>query len=1139
MKSVRSKIQKKSQKKKGINHFDINNFLKTGKLEITKEKNNAILDKNKETLIENEDKKDKEEDLKLKSLRIEKELQIINKGLYKNDIKEIFYNQKNENKVQNSNENIIIFPIILETNIGLKQKNFNIEFNNLKFIQLELIITEQITNINYNNNEIGYITKNISELLYLLSKNKFIQILSYLSSENNSKIYIVIILLYNKYGINVKFDEKNKFYYSLSFNENVVLGNNCIKILKKLQNISMLTNNNNLNSNFEEKKNEILNFIYSKDNNNENENEDMSTFSEYLLNNSEKILSIINSYENIFDEKDKQYYNKYISLTKEEKNLLILFMKRTSKWINIKNLNDSPEIILNIITNLINKEFIQIFITDNFEINFSEMFEYLYYFKVDELKYLDNQFSKYAKDSKISNSSNLNKNINEIFINNPFYNLTKYIFPNSTNNLLIDDIIKISKYITSFTFSKEEVKKREDTNIIENTFTTHFNLSKKNKSYNNKYIDNFLNYSNFKKVHLNSSLINLLSSNSGKMFLINKIINEIDTYLLDKRSSFLESFIMNKNINETHNSKIDKIKKIFSIYNMKYFTLNSNFGKLFDITTRLFFFYSDYRDLNSIGKEYYGKEKFEIYKVDNVNKIFSQKDIFQIYDALYQIKNAYNIYALFNNNEINNPISCENILNILFYHLLDNNNSNLLNKIKLTENLIKDENKFKELNKELIKYLNEKYSDKNLKICEQSFINKFNSGNISSQILFYLAQISERNKKFEKSNFIYLFLLNKIENNFILKKRGHIFYRLILNYNHHLKDKITSINILNICIENDINKFNIIKGGYFEKIQNYSEKFSKEKTKPNKKKGKKAIKNTSINYFIDISIPQNPKSKNIKKENKTKIENIENSNIKIKKSKIKFDIKSIIKTIESDSLYSVSTGRRLYSINIGDNDNLKNGISTVEQFALSYYNNEYNYVGIHGENLIIPSLYNLYLWDCIYYDNLPFVFQSPFQFGPLDFYEKEFYIKRKDIIDKQLNLIENFTIENIYEYINNIFDKKKNIKSAFIDWNNYLNNKDIMINISIAMTPKKMVKIFKTILIEGSKFFRRGMPDLFLWKQKMMKKENTNSNYVEAIWDSLKLVEVKSTNDKLSEYQIFWLKLLHDKGIDIEVLHIK
>ena len=107
----------------------------------------------------------------------------------------------------------------------------------------------------------------------------------------------------------------------------------------------------------------------------------------------------------------------------------------------------------------------------------------------------------------------------------------------------------------------------------------------------------------------------------------------------------------------------------------------------------------------------------------------------------------------------------------------------------------------------------------------------------------------------------------------------------------------------------------------------------------------------------------------------------------------------------------------------------------------------------------------------------------------MDFFEKEFYFQRKEIIDQQLNNIENFNVNDIYNYISNFFDKKKNIKSPFIDWNNPYISKDILIKISIAMTPKKMVKIFKEILIEGSKYFRRGMPDLFLWKEKKIKKE--------------------------------------------------
>ncbi len=1088
----RNKIQKNSQKRIAKNQFDIDFFLKTGKLEIKKEEKKIEKEKEKDKDKELEMNKIKEDNL-LKTLRIEKELGLINNGLFKNENKKIYYNQDNDKK-NILNENIILFPIIIETNIGIK-KNNEIKFEkNENFIELELIFNENIINLKYNNKEFGYITKNISELIYFLSKIKFIQINSYLSSDNNTKIYLIIQLLYNQYGINIKFDDSNKFY-SLSFNEKHILGNDCIKILKKLQNISLNTNNNNLNSNFEKKKNELLDFLFSNEfEKDENKN---SSFSDYLLNNSERILSIVNSYEFIFDEKDKDFYNKFNELTKEEKNLLLLFMKRTSKWININNLKESN---LENLNNLIKKEFIQVFLTQNFNINYNEMFEYLYYFKVEELKNLDNELSKYAKDSKIINSSFLNKNIEEIFLNNPFYNLTKYINSNEINKLLIEDINNISKFITSLNLNKEENKKREIRNVLEEQFSNHFNISKKNKNYNKKYIETFLNYSNFKKVHLNPKLTNLLSS--GKNFLVNKIINKIDTYLSDKRSSFLESFI---NINtEQNKSKLENIKKLFNKYNMNFFTLNSYFCKFFDISTRLFFFYSDYKDLNSFGKEFYGIEKFENYKVDEINKIFKEKESFEIYDALYQIRNSYNIYSFFNNNEMNNPISCEKILNILYYHLLIITNQNLVNKLNLNKKSINEEENLKEYNIKLLELLEQLYSNKDLNINEKSFLNKFNSENISSQLLFYLAEISEKIKFYEKSNFIYLFLLNNIENNFILKKRGQIYYRLILNYNHHLKSKKTSITILNLCIENDIKKYNIIKGGSLLKIEKNYNKFKEEKNNK-KNKGKNQILNQLTNYNISLKL------------------------------NLQF-LTEITKTIESESLYNKTSGRRIYSIY---NENEKNIISTVEEYALSYYNINFNYFGIHGENLIIPSLYNIYLWDCIYYDNLPFVFQSHFQFAPLDFFEKEFYFQRKEIIDKQLNNIENFNINDIYNYISNFFDKKKNIKSPFIDWNNPYISKDILIKISIAMTPKKMVKIFKEILIEGSKYFRRGMPDLFLWKEKKIKKEENNSNYIESIWDSLKLVEVKSTNDKLSEYQIFWLKLLYEKEIQLEVLHIK
>ena len=183
----RNKIQKNSQKRIAKNQFDIDNFLKTGKLEIKKEEKKIEKEKDKDL----EKNKIKEDNL-LKTLRIEKELGLINNCLFINENKKIYYNQNNDKK-NILNENIILFPIIIETNIGIK-KNEEIKFEKKEnFIELELIFNENIINLKYNNKEFGYITKNISELIYFLSKIKFIQINSYLSSDNNTKILFYLI----------------------------------------------------------------------------------------------------------------------------------------------------------------------------------------------------------------------------------------------------------------------------------------------------------------------------------------------------------------------------------------------------------------------------------------------------------------------------------------------------------------------------------------------------------------------------------------------------------------------------------------------------------------------------------------------------------------------------------------------------------------------------------------------------------------------------------------------------------------------------------------------------------------------------------------------------------------------------------
>ena len=89
----------------------------------------------------------------------------------------------------------------------------------------------------------------------------------------------------------------------------------------------------------------------------------------------------------------------------------------------------------------------------------------------------------------------------------------------------------------------------------------------------------------------------------------------------------------------------------------------------------------------------------------------------------------------------------------------------------------------------------------------------------------------------------------------------------------------------------------------------------------------------------------------------------------------------------------------------------------------------------------------------------------------------------------------------------------------------------------MAFGSKKLSEIFKVILNQGLKSVKTGMPDLFLWSEKGENKFKEQFFYAES--DSIKLVEVKSINDKLSDNQKFWLKTFYDRKVNVEVLHIK
>jgi len=50
----------------------------------------------------------------------------------------------------------------------------------------------------------------------------------------------------------------------------------------------------------------------------------------------------------------------------------------------------------------------------------------------------------------------------------------------------------------------------------------------------------------------------------------------------------------------------------------------------------------------------------------------------------------------------------------------------------------------------------------------------------------------------------------------------------------------------------------------------------------------------------------------------------------------------------------------------------------VENLALKYYGNKENWNGMHSENNLAKFLFGVLLWDEIYHEEVPYVFQTPY-----------------------------------------------------------------------------------------------------------------------------------------------------------------
>lgn len=96
-----------------------------------------------------------------------------------------------------------------------------------------------------------------------------------------------------------------------------------------------------------------------------------------------------------------------------------------------------------------------------------------------------------------------------------------------------------------------------------------------------------------------------------------------------------------------------------------------------------------------------------------------------------------------------------------------------------------------------------------------------------------------------------------------------------------------------------------------------------------------------------------------------------------------------------------TTGSKALWIDIADQETPL----SVEDLALAHYARQ-GWKGYHSENSIITTLFGLLFWDILFTDEIPGVFESPYQIAPLDLGTVYFYETRKEAIMERLRQIE-------------------------------------------------------------------------------------------------------------------------------------
>lgn len=1018
-----------------------------------------------------------------------------------------------ENEIfdKNNDFEIIKYPIIIESKINIINSNSiikNLEKKNISRYHQEYIILDHDNQLNliFENEYLGNLEKDIEKNIVNIINLKNSYLILFLLSTNRVKILIIIFSLHNLYYKSFEFNSIFLYKYTNNFFQNLISCKTYLnyysEFCKKEEKLSILNlKSYKISQNLKINENIIKSFFFKKLN---------SKFQFEKLE--------INMHTHSFNKINKFYLEKFIcqSYNLNLPKLIFLLKNNYLHFIEIIEYKNSTIELLN---------------------------------KTWELKKIQNNYSKYSYLFKKNSIINI-KNKRNILIDNSIIN--KFLLKERLSTILVNEnfqtkkinfkknIIYFNSLLYSLAFENLKIIKKNLIKLMKNDLLNHQNdtFECENNNYffylNNIFLNCEIQDYRFNRLILKISKEISKFNNTEEFIKLTKSKDNLVITIFNRINEFIQNGSNNINgisKNVFIKNILNKIKIISTYFNCSKYYIQFSQELYFElsIVNNLINCFGIFYDYNYISK------KINKYQTNKIND----------YETKYFLINSNDLISLNNNSiayqflKFYEKIYIHNGDPYVFNFNFDKNIKTISNT-KLHDLVI---NLF--INYIFIYFKFSKISIKNSKLLKNEINNQFrlliNTSIIPNPIIKKCV-----NYQFSSFNFIadmIIILIEKICFNpfikvlllllylnlgypFISYKNG-ILWSILISILQEIQKSNYSYQILN-KISNDLFL-------YFDvKIKLYLISM---------KKSKEIIISTENNYFLYI----NPFILNYNYHNNLvhldfsiifllinqilKINNtIDSFKDNWKLSDYFSRNKSVLNNfeiieIEKDSIYDVKSGRRVFE-----------NKQDVETIALEFYKQTYNYLGIHGENLIIPLLLEIFFYEILYEnkfyskelldEEFNNYYLHPYHNLPFDIFTSNFKNRNLEKIQKKINEIKNYTYKDITIQINQFYNSYIE-NSTFFQKDLDIHSQENINFISIAFGGKKLGNLFNIIL---NKLQFCGFLDLFLWP-------NEINN--DKIFGQIIICEVKSVNDFLKENQIWWIGNLLQCDIKVNILKIK